>query len=152
METAAERVKKVRISKGLSQKDFAKQLEITQSVISDIENERRGISRNVLLALGTKFNINATWVLTGEGEMFLPRQISAFKEAELTLNNVNEALIKTADLSVPAPEETAAEPKPAAPEESAKRRANTAAAITMLENAAQSIQAAVKLLKESIGE
>lgn len=35
---------------------------------------------------------------------------------------------------------------------SEKRRANTAAAITMLENAAQSIQAAVKLLKESIGE
>ncbi|MBO5607313.1 MAG: helix-turn-helix transcriptional regulator [Treponema sp.] len=35
---------------------------------------------------------------------------------------------------------------------SEKRRANTVAAITMLENAALSIQSAVKLLKESIGE
>ncbi len=34
----------------------------------------------------------------------------------------------------------------------AKRKANTRAAITMLENAALSIQAAVMLLKESIGE
>lgn len=47
-----------------------------------------------------------------------------------------------------APEETAVEPKLAPSEE--KRRANTSAAITMLENAAQSIQAAVQLLKESL--
>ena len=66
-------------------------------VISDIEHGRKGISRNVLLALGTEFNINATWVLTGEGDMFLPRQISAFKTAEQTINSVNEALIKNAE-------------------------------------------------------
>lgn len=35
---------------------------------------------------------------------------------------------------------------------SEKRMANTQAAITMLENAAKSIEIAVKLLKESIGE
>lgn len=35
---------------------------------------------------------------------------------------------------------------------SAKRMANTTAAITMLENAAKSIEAVVKLLKENIGE
>ena len=49
------------------------------------------------MALGTEFNINATWVLTGEGDMFLPRQISAFKTAEQTINSVNEALIKNAE-------------------------------------------------------
>ena len=40
---------------------------------------------------------NREIVLTGEGDMFLPRQISAFKTAEQTINSVNEALIKNAE-------------------------------------------------------
>ncbi len=85
--------------------DFAKKLNITQSVISDIENGRRGISRNVLMALGTQFNVNASWILTGQGDMFMPRQISAFKSAEQTANNVNEALINAASSSDEVPTE-----------------------------------------------
>lgn len=96
MRDAKERFKEIRISNKLSQKEFAEKLGTSQGVISDIEHGRKGISRNVLLALGTEFNINATWVLTGEGDMFLPRQISAFKTAEQTINSVNEALIKNA--------------------------------------------------------
>lgn len=97
MRDAKERFKEIRISNELSQKEFAEKLGTSQGVISDIEHGRKGISRNVLLALGTEFNINATWVLTGEGDMFLPRQISAFKTAEQTINSVNEALIKNAE-------------------------------------------------------
>ncbi len=103
MEEVAIRLKKMRNIKGLSQKDFAKELKITQSVISDIENGRRGLSRNVLMALGTQFNVNASWILTGQGDMFMPRQISAFKSAEQAANNVNEALINAADSSDEAP-------------------------------------------------
>lgn len=105
MEDVAVRLKKLRNSKGLSQMDFAKKLNITQSVISDIENGRRGISRNVLMALGTQFNVNASWILTGQGDMFMPRQISAFKSAEQTANNVNEALINAASSSDEVPTE-----------------------------------------------
>lgn len=97
MRDVKERFKEIRISNELSQKEFAEKLGTSQGVISDIEHGRKGISRNVLLALGTEFNINATWVLTGEGDMFLPRQISAFKTAEQTINSVNEALIKNAE-------------------------------------------------------
>ena len=97
MRDVKERFKEIRISNKLSQKEFAEKLGTSQGVISDIEHGRKGISRNVLLALGTEFNINATWVLTGEGDMFLPRQISAFKTAEQTINSVNEALIKNAE-------------------------------------------------------
>lgn len=97
MRDVKERFKEIRISNELSQKEFAEKLGTSQGVISDIEHGRKGISRNVLLALGTEFNINATWVLTGEGDMFLPRQISAFKTAEQTINSVNEAIIKNAE-------------------------------------------------------
>lgn len=97
MRDAKERFKEIRISNELSQKEFAEKLGTSQGVISDIEHGRKGISRNVLLALGTEFNINATWVLTGESDMFLPRQISAFKTAEQTINSVNEAIIKNAE-------------------------------------------------------
>ena len=108
MRDVKERFKEIRISNELSQKEFAEKLGTSQGVISDIEHGRKGISRNVLLALGTEFNINATWVLTGEGDMFLPRQISAFKTAEQTINSVNEALIKNAesiDETIPPPQE-----------------------------------------------
>lgn len=98
METVAERVKKIRISQGFSQKDFAKKLNITQSVISDIENKRRGISRNVLLSMGREFDINANWILTGQGEIYMPRQVSALKSAEQIANNVNEALINNVNI------------------------------------------------------
>ena len=54
------------------------------------------------------------------------------------------------------PEESPAAPQSAngdrQKELAVKRKANTTAAITMLENAAKSIQAAVMLLKEGIGE
>lgn len=65
--------------------------------------------------------------------------------------NLKKLSENTADLhgtSDPPETEVAAEPSA---ELAAKRRANTSAAITMLENAAQSITAAVRLLKENIG-
>ena len=155
MRDVKERFKEIRISNELSQKEFAEKLGTSQGVISDIEHGRKGISRNVLLALGTEFNINATWVLTGEGDMFLPRQISAFKTAEQTINSVNEALIKNAesiDETITPPQELNQNDTPESATSEAKRKANTRAAITMLENAAKSIQAAVMFLKEGIGE
>ena len=157
MENIAERIKKVRKGLNLSQQEFAESLELSQGVISSIENGRRNVSRNVLESLGLKHRINATWVLTGEGEMFLPRQISAFKEAEQTINNVKEALIKTADISDSTHKKNDAKSETANFE--AKRRANTIAAIAMLENVvksleatAQSIESAIQLLKENTGE
>lgn len=99
MENIAERIKKIRKGLSLSQQEFAEELKLTQGVISGIENGRRGISRNVLMALGTQFNVNANWVLTGQGDMFMPRQVSSFASAQQTENNVEEALINAASSS-----------------------------------------------------
>lgn len=56
----------------LGQKDFAKQAGIVQSIVSEIENGKKNISPAILLSLEDTFNVNRRWILTGEGEMFLP--------------------------------------------------------------------------------
>lgn len=93
MENIAERIKKIRKGLDLSQQEFAENLKLSQGVISGIENGHRNVSRNVLEALGIKYNINASWVLTGVGEMHLPQKISSFESATQTMNNVQDALL-----------------------------------------------------------
>ena len=81
-----------------------------------------------------------------------PQQLGSAAVAIQAIKNADDALINTAGLlGASAPPETEAAAEPPA-ELSAKEKANTRAAITMLENAAQSIEAAVKLLKESMGD
>ena len=87
----ASRFKEIRMGLNLSQKEFAEKLGTSQGVISDIEHGRKGISRNVLMSLGSDFIINANWLLKGQENKFLPPQVSSFKTAEQILNSVNEA-------------------------------------------------------------
>ena len=55
----------------LSQKDFAISIGLTPSSLNDILNGRtKNISKTLLIAIRYVYNINPTWLLTGEGEMF----------------------------------------------------------------------------------
>lgn len=65
-----ERFLKIRISLNMKQCDFAKEIKTTQGHVSDIENKRKSVSDRIIEILRLKFNINETWLRTGEGEMF----------------------------------------------------------------------------------
>lgn len=80
------RLKKVRKTLGLSQKEFAEYLGITQSAYSMIENGSRPFSDKYVRLVCTAFNVNREWLEYGEGEMILRR----FDERELT--NIYECL------------------------------------------------------------
>lgn len=67
------RLKVVRLSLGKTQKEFSEALGTVQGVISDIENGRKEPSRSLLINAVRKFRVDATWLLTGEGAMFLPQ-------------------------------------------------------------------------------
>ena len=60
---------------GLSQPEFAKKINKTQGFVSNIETGRCDISKNTLHAICSIFNINETWLVTGEGDMFVKGQL-----------------------------------------------------------------------------
>jgi transcriptional regulator with XRE-family HTH domain len=66
------RFKQIRLAKGMNQSDFGKLLGITKSGVSDIEAGRRNVTEQHIIMLKNN-DINETWLRTGEGEMFVPR-------------------------------------------------------------------------------
>jgi transcriptional regulator with XRE-family HTH domain len=55
----------------MSQTDFAKLLEIPQSVVSEVEKGKKNISHNSIISLLSSFSkINVDWLFTGRGDMF----------------------------------------------------------------------------------
>ena len=72
---AAEQLKAIRRIKGLTQRELAEQLEINASTVANIEaavgKTQRDIPKSMMRALVEKMNVNAHWLLTGHGDMFL---------------------------------------------------------------------------------
>ena len=53
----------------LSQKDFARSIGVSQSLIADIERGSREPSRKVLVAIAKKYGVSLDWLLLGVGSM-----------------------------------------------------------------------------------
>lgn len=69
--TGNERVREVRKAKGLTMRQFGEKIGVVGSTISDIENGRRSLNRQNLLAICREFRVSEDWLRTGEGEMFV---------------------------------------------------------------------------------
>ena len=71
-----ERLKSLRISLGMNQKDFGERIEVAQTYLSQIEKGDRPvtdkISKIVCLQNWNGKSVNEEWFLTGNGEMFVP--------------------------------------------------------------------------------
>lgn len=76
------RLKSLRKSLGLTQSEFAERIGSVQNTITGYETGRRVPSSQVLSLIAREFNVNETWLRTGEGEMFVPvsrdEQIASF--------------------------------------------------------------------------
>jgi len=62
------RVKQVRERSGLTQKDFAEQIGISRSFLSEIESEKVKPSVEALIGIVTRFQIDPHWLLIGAGD------------------------------------------------------------------------------------
>ena len=71
-----ERLKSLRMSLGMNQKDFGERIEVAQTYLSQIEKGDRPvtdkISKIVCLQNWNGKSVNEEWFLTGNGEMFVP--------------------------------------------------------------------------------
>lgn len=97
--TLGERIKKVRKEKDLTQQEFGKHIGIKPNSISLIESGSRNASEQVILSICREFNVNETWLRTGEGKMLIERpknevlatQIQAFLQGGT--NSFRERLV-----------------------------------------------------------
>ena len=73
-----ERLKEIRKSLELTQREFSDALDIKQGSYSDVERGKAGISAVLLKNLIRRFRINPLWLCEGEGAMFIdgPDEIS----------------------------------------------------------------------------
>ena len=58
--------------KKMTQEEFANKLNLSRSFINQIEVGAKNPSDRTILDICKEFNVNETWLRTGEGEMFLP--------------------------------------------------------------------------------
>lgn len=63
------RLKELRTSLGLTQKDISIKLGVKPSYYSDLENENRTITGKFIEKLKNSFNVSADWMYNGEGAM-----------------------------------------------------------------------------------
>jgi transcriptional regulator with XRE-family HTH domain len=68
--TVSERIKEIRTTLGISQREFSKRIYITQSFYGDLELGKKTINDRIIQLICTQFNVNKDWILTGENSMF----------------------------------------------------------------------------------
>ena len=73
MSTIGERVRMLRRSEkiNLSMEAFGQRLGVGKTAISKIELGENALTNNMKLSICREFQVNQTWLETGEGEMFL---------------------------------------------------------------------------------
>lgn len=64
------RMKELRKNLGLTQKDFAKRLKLSQNHFSYLEKGERPMTERFIKDLCVEFNVNENWLRTGEGDMY----------------------------------------------------------------------------------
>jgi len=83
-----ERLKEIRKSLELTQREFSDALDIKQGSYSDVERGKAGISAVLLKNLIRRFRINPLWLCEGEGAMFIdkPDEASKFSPSRVPKN------------------------------------------------------------------
>lgn len=69
--TQGERVKAIRKSLNLTSEKFGDNLGVTKTAISYIENDKRGLTEQMIKSICREFNVNESWLRDECGEMFV---------------------------------------------------------------------------------
>ena len=81
-----DRIKQIRLGLKMSQKDFAREIDVVQQQLSKYERGENKPSTEFLIKLIEKMDVNINWLLTGYGNMF--------NSAELGNENAKSVEIK----------------------------------------------------------
>lgn len=68
------RIRELRKELGLTQKEFAEQIGLRQNAISYMEKNGSTVTKQNVMAICSRFNVNEAWLRTGIGKMFLEEE------------------------------------------------------------------------------
>lgn len=71
--TQGERIKEIRKYLNLTMEKFGGRLGVGRTAISNIENNNRNLTDQMAVSICREFDVNETWLRTGEGEMFIQK-------------------------------------------------------------------------------
>ena len=66
-----DRIALVRKNNKLNQEKFAESLNLSRNFINQIESGKKNPSDRTILDICREYNVNETWLRTGDGEMFM---------------------------------------------------------------------------------
>jgi transcriptional regulator with XRE-family HTH domain len=89
----ADRFRSIRTKTGLSQKDFAETLGVSQSAIAEIERGSREPSRNIMVALAGTYHISLDWLLLGAELSHMTSPISKEEDKDVEIENLKKKLL-----------------------------------------------------------
>jgi SOS-response transcriptional repressor LexA len=79
------RIKEIRRSKGMTQREFADSLGIVQGFLSGVERGKKTISDTLAIALCHTYGINKEWLKTGHGEQFRELDLKTSRSSDVPL-------------------------------------------------------------------
>lgn len=65
------RLKEIRLSKNLSQDEFAKKIGISRSHVASLESGRKNLTDRLINDITREYNVNKEWLTFGMGDMFI---------------------------------------------------------------------------------
>lgn len=77
-----DRLKQIIKALNLTQQNVSDSIGISRPYVSQLISGKYELTKTIALALKAEFNVNPTWLLTGEGEMFLPHPPAPSPERE----------------------------------------------------------------------
>lgn len=95
------RIKAVRKDHSLTMRAFAARIGITSAAVAHLESGENNPSEQTLRAICSEFNVNRTWLETGEGEPYvqadLPAELSRVLQSYPALRATLEHLLSRMD-------------------------------------------------------
>lgn len=73
------RVRELRKTLNLTLEKFGKPLGVGKTAISNIENDNRSLTEQMIVSICREYNVNEEWLRNGTGEMFA--QVSPYEKA-----------------------------------------------------------------------
>lgn len=73
--TLGERLKQLRKTQKMSQVEFGSRIGVSGATISTSESCKTSPDEQTIRAICSEFNVNRTWLETGEGEMYVSRPL-----------------------------------------------------------------------------
>ena len=96
--TERERIKQIRKNNGMTLEQFGNILGVTGTTVSRIENGKRNVTEQMRKSICREFNINPTWLETGEGDMFISPSNDVIRRLSKILHKDNKLTLTLLDM------------------------------------------------------